>query len=222
VIVRGVLRDLCALSDLDSAKSATPVEQRDEDPDEPSLVFTVGVSLFEQLTGHHPFGAASDPDRPARIARRELGSNVQYFLSVPAPLRSILVRSLGPRAEGHSTAEELIAELETFASPSVGAPAPSVAAHVRSPPQRVPASAAPRAALRAKAWRRAYRRGLQVCRRGLQSYQSRLLAYRWRLMAHEWRLLAYRRWLVAHRTQIRGYALDAAVVASLMALRLSC
>src|SRR5436305_892160 len=52
---------------------ASPEQARGETLDERSLVFSVGVLIFEELTGHHPFGAVPSPRRFARIQKCEMG-----------------------------------------------------------------------------------------------------------------------------------------------------
>jgi hypothetical protein len=78
---------------------ASPELARGESFDERSLVFTLGVLIFERLTGRHPFGTSDAAARVARIRRGEMGSGVNYFPQVPADLRGILMRSMGPFPE---------------------------------------------------------------------------------------------------------------------------
>jgi len=56
---------------------------RGEAFDERSLVFTVGVLVFERLTERHPFGSADNAQKVARIRRGEMGLRRQ-LLSVSA------------------------------------------------------------------------------------------------------------------------------------------
>jgi hypothetical protein len=78
---------------------ASPEQVRGESMDERSLVFSAGVLLFEKLTGRHPFGAEGNPNRVARIRRGELASGVNFFPKVPAALRTVLVKAMGPFPE---------------------------------------------------------------------------------------------------------------------------
>ncbi len=79
---------------------ASPEQVRGEMVDARSLVFSLGVVLFEKLTGKHPFGAENNrPRRIDRIRRGELGSGVNSFPTVAAGLRSVLVRAMSPFSE---------------------------------------------------------------------------------------------------------------------------
>src|SRR5262245_7465220 len=94
---------------------ASPEQARGEEVDERSLVFSVGVLLFEKLTGRHPFGAEGNPQRLARMQRGEMASGVNFFPKVPAGLRVVLVKAMGPFPEERWTSlAELRAELEVF------------------------------------------------------------------------------------------------------------
>ena len=94
---------------------ASPEQARGESLDERSLVFSVGVLLFEELTGRHPFGAMASGRRFARIQKCELGSGVQYFPQVPAQLRNVLMKAMGPfPEERYRSLKELRDHLERF------------------------------------------------------------------------------------------------------------
>jgi len=94
---------------------ASPEQARGEQMDERALVFSVGVLIFEKLTGRHPFGDKSNPERLARIRRGEMASGVNYFPIVPPGLRTVLVKAMGPFPEERwSTLLELRAQLERF------------------------------------------------------------------------------------------------------------
>lgn len=93
---------------------ASPEQIRGESLDERSLVFSVGVLLFERLTGRHPYGRDHER-RVARIQRGEMGSGVNYFPNVPAGLRALLMRAMGPFPEERfKSLTELRARLEQF------------------------------------------------------------------------------------------------------------
>ena len=94
---------------------ASPEQARGESLDERSLVFSVGVLLFEELTGRHPFGAMASGRRFARIQKCELGSGVQFFPQVPAQLRNVLMKAMGPfPEERYRSLKELREHLERF------------------------------------------------------------------------------------------------------------
>jgi hypothetical protein len=95
---------------------ASPEQARGEALDERSLVFSVGVLIFEELTGRHPFGAMASGRRLARIQKCELGSGVQFFPQVPAQLRNVLMKAMGPfPEERYRCLDELREHLERFA-----------------------------------------------------------------------------------------------------------
>jgi hypothetical protein len=94
---------------------ASPEQARGEPVDERSLVFSVGVLLFEKLTGRHPFGAEGNPQRLARIQRGEMASGVNYFPRVPAELRAVLLKAMGPFPEERwNTLADLRLQLRAF------------------------------------------------------------------------------------------------------------
>lgn len=94
---------------------ASPEQIRGEEMDERSLVFSVGVLMFERLTGRHPFGLTQSERRIARISRGEFGSGVNYFPNVSAGLRSVLMRAMGPfPQERFETLAAMRTQLEKF------------------------------------------------------------------------------------------------------------
>ncbi len=94
---------------------ASPEQARGEQMDERALVFSVGVLIFEKLTGRHPFGEVGNPERLARIRRGEMASGVNYFPIVPPGLRQVLVKAMGPFPEERwSSLLDLRAQLERF------------------------------------------------------------------------------------------------------------
>ena len=71
--------------------------------------------LFEELTGRHPFGAMASGRRFARIQKCELGSGVQFFPQVPAQLRNVLMKAMGPfPEERYRSLKEMREHLERF------------------------------------------------------------------------------------------------------------
>ncbi len=115
---------------------ASPEQARGESLDERSLVFSVGVLLFEELTGRHPFGAVPSARRFSRIQKGEMGSGVQYFPQVPSQLRTVLMRAMGPfPEERYANLREMRRELERFVT---GAKEPSPVPRPRSPLKGLP------------------------------------------------------------------------------------
>jgi hypothetical protein len=101
---------------------ASPEQARGEAVDERSLVFSVGVLLFEKLTGRHPFGAEGNPRRVARIRKGQMGSGVNYFPILPPELRMVLMRAMGPFPEERwASLAELRGQLEAFVADQPGA-----------------------------------------------------------------------------------------------------
>jgi serine/threonine protein kinase len=115
---------------------ASPEQLRGETLDAKSVIFSLGVVLFERLTGRHPFGAENNrPRRLDRIRRGELGSGVNSFPTIPAGLRSILVRAMSPFAEERfADLRELRIALKSSAQDS---PAPRLPGASEDEPTRV-------------------------------------------------------------------------------------
>jgi hypothetical protein len=94
---------------------ASPEQARGEAVEESSLVFTVGVLVFERLTHHHPFSSGNEVGLDI-LRRGEMGAAVNYFPSVPRELRAVLMKAMAAFPEQrYERVGELTAELNTFA-----------------------------------------------------------------------------------------------------------
>jgi hypothetical protein len=117
---------------------ASPEQARGEQMDERALVFSVGVLIFEKLTGRHPFGEQANPERLARIKRGEMASGVNYFPIVPPGLRQVLLKAMGPFPEERwSSLLEMRAQLERYIDQSKNPQ--DYSGPLKAPPRPLPA-----------------------------------------------------------------------------------
>ena len=96
--------------DLDRSGLPTDGELADRD------LYALGVTLYEVITGHYPWDAASPP--PGELARdpRELSG----FGDLAPELATILLKAIAPkRGDRYTSAEEFLAALESIAEPRV-------------------------------------------------------------------------------------------------------
>ncbi len=98
------------------AHYAAPEQIRGGERDAQALVYSIGVLLFERLTGHHPFFESVSPmsSALARDRSRRVGKN--NLCSLPERLRRILDTALSAFPENrYDNVTELRVELESFA-----------------------------------------------------------------------------------------------------------
>jgi hypothetical protein len=78
---------------------ASPEQTRGGDKDSQSLVYSIGVLLFERLTGHHPFVESLSPMRCALARDRSSRVGKNNLCSLPTELRRILSKAMSPFPE---------------------------------------------------------------------------------------------------------------------------
>lgn len=94
---------------------ASPEQTRGGDKDSQSLVYSIGVLLFERLTGHHPFVESLSPMRCALARDRSARVGKNNLCSLPSELRAILAKAMSPFPEDRWNGEAALrAALESY------------------------------------------------------------------------------------------------------------
>jgi len=112
---RAFLADLVNREAMGDLSYVAPERAQGSAGDERALVYSIGILLFEGLTGRHPSGAIEGPRRVGRLSQDELVALIGRSGEVPAALRGVLGRATCPDpAERYASVAALCAELEWF------------------------------------------------------------------------------------------------------------
>ncbi len=100
---------------LGSVHYISPEQARGDITDERSDIYSVGVALYEMLTGRKPF----DGDTPVAIALKHMQSNpkrpTEINETIPEGLEQIVLRAMQKEPQArYQTAGEMISDLEDF------------------------------------------------------------------------------------------------------------
>jgi serine/threonine-protein kinase len=112
----------------------SPEQLRGEALDARSDVFSLGIVLYEMLTGFQPFNAGTQAESIAAILTQEL-QDPRQFVDITGALVSIVYKALRKkREERYESAEELLDDLRTLPpqpSPALGAGKSRVTSRIR-------------------------------------------------------------------------------------------
>jgi serine/threonine protein kinase/cytochrome c-type biogenesis protein CcmH/NrfG len=110
-------------STLGTAAYMSPEQAQGADVDERTNIWSLGVMLFEMLTGELPFRGDHEVALLYSIVHENPRALSSLKHDLPAPVSSVICRVLQKDpALRYQTADELIADLKTLAKPSVTAP----------------------------------------------------------------------------------------------------
>ena len=94
---------------------ASPEQSRGGDKTSRSLVYSIGVLLFERLTGHHPFVESFSPLQAAIMRDAAAARGTNTLCHVPARLREVLNRAMSPfPADRYADVTELCDALDQY------------------------------------------------------------------------------------------------------------
>ena len=103
--------------DLASAPYLSPEQALGEDVDERSDLFSLGVVLFEMLTGKIPFGGATPGEQAIGVMQADAPAPSQLNPAVPRELDTIVSKALAKGLDGRcESAAELAAELRAVSA----------------------------------------------------------------------------------------------------------
>ena len=93
----------------------SPEQLRGQDVDERTDVWSVGVVLYEMITGRAPFERKTDSDVIAAILNQEPAPVVRYLPESPAELQRIVTKALRKKKEErYQTIKDLLLDLENL------------------------------------------------------------------------------------------------------------
>ncbi|HEX4945485.1 MAG TPA: tetratricopeptide repeat protein, partial [Blastocatellia bacterium] len=116
----------------------SPEQARGLEVDARTDIFSLGVVLYELLTGHAPFAGATPGDMIAALLQNEPAPLSSYRPEIPRAWEQIVTRALRKEpAERYQTSQELLADLQRLKQqPEVGAEARPVPSAVTTPKLR--------------------------------------------------------------------------------------
>ncbi len=98
-----------------TASYMSPEQARGKETDARTDTFSLGIVLYEMLTGHLPFAGETISDSIAAILTREPPPLAEYISNVPTELQRIVRKALTKeRDERYQTARDLMIDLKTL------------------------------------------------------------------------------------------------------------
>jgi serine/threonine protein kinase len=98
-----------------TANYMSPEQARGKETDERTDIWSLGVVIYEMLTGKAPFLGETSSDVLASILKSEVVSPREFNPEVPAELERIVVKALQKkREERYQTAKDLLSDLRAL------------------------------------------------------------------------------------------------------------